>query len=116
MCKTKSEGEQASGHKGSCVTCPFNAAFTEEAAQVENYGCLPTAAEIVLMKRDSGHNWACHDEEDRVCAGLCAVAKAQRIDLSTGGLIRYTTWYQHGREAALCEASEPVCRSQGELL
>lgn len=98
------EGEAAGGHKGSCLTCPFNAAFVEEAARVENFGCLPTAGEIVTMKRESGQNWACHDDESRVCAGLCATAKKEGLDLSRGGLISYRSWYHNGQAAALEEA------------
>jgi hypothetical protein len=106
MVPKMSEGHAAGGHKGSCLCCPFNAPFVEEAAQAENYGCLPTGQEIVELKRKTGHNWACHDDESKVCAGLCAVAKESNLDLSTGGLMRYSTWYHRGQDSAVEEATE----------
>ncbi len=108
MCKKMSEGRAGGGHNGSCLCCPFNAPFVDEAAQAENYGCLPTGGEIVDLKVRSGQNWACHDDESKVCAGLCAVAKECGLDLSTGGLVRYSTWYHQGEEAAVAEASATV--------
>lgn len=99
-----SDGEAAGGHKGSCLCCPFNAPFVEEAAQAENYACLPTGADIVQLKRLTGQNWACHDDESKVCAGLCAVAKDSGLDLSKGGKIRYSTWYHQGEAAAIEQA------------
>ena len=116
MSKAERYGEMAGGHKGSCVTCPFNAGFTAEGAQAENYGCLPTAMEIVEMKRESGHNLACHDDEGRVCAGLCAVAKEQRIDLSQGGLIRYTTWYQRRARSGIEPGRRHFAFVEGESI
>ena len=86
------------------MCCPFNATFVEAAAQAENYGCLPTGSEIVDLKRRSGQNWACHDDESKVCSGLCAVAKEEKLDLSTGGLVTYSTWYHLGQDAAIEEA------------
>ena len=105
MTSHKSEGHAAGGHKGSCLCCPFNAPFVDEAAQAENYGCLPTGSEIVSLKQRSGQNWACHDDESKVCAGLCAMAKERALDLSQGGLVRYSTWYHQGEDAAVAEAA-----------
>jgi hypothetical protein len=108
MCQDRrdhmTEGELAGGLKGTCVACPFNVAFTEEAAKVWNYGCLPDTPHIIQMKKTSGHNWACHSNENKVCAGLCHVAKDLGLNLSEGGLIRPSTWEIDGEEAALNEA------------
>lgn len=90
--------------KGSCVSCPFNDGLTFAASEAQNYGCLPTAGEIVAMKRETGQNWACHDDESRVCSGLCHVAKDESLDLAQGGLIKYSTWYHQGQEASVKEA------------
>lgn len=99
----KSTGELIGGRKGTCVGCPFET--TESSEQAQNYGCLPTPGEIIAMKRESGHNWACHDDASRVCAGLCHDAKRHNLDLSHGNLISYETWYLKGQEAAIEEAN-----------
>lgn len=92
------------GLKGACVSCPFNDGLTDEASQAQNYGCLPTAGDIVAMKRETGQNWACHSDESRVCSGLCHSAKETGLDLGSGGLVRYSSWYHAGQEAAVDEA------------
>jgi GNAT superfamily N-acetyltransferase len=95
---------ETGGLRGACTSCPFNDGLTEEAAQAQNFGCLPTAHDIVVMKRQTGQNWACHDDESKACAGLCHGAKDAGVDLSEGGLIRYSSWYHHGQDAAIEEA------------
>lgn len=92
------------GLRGTCGGCPFNDGITTEASLAQNYGCLPTGYDIIKMKRESGHNWACHDDESKVCAGLCHSSKDAQLDLSTGGLVRYSSWYHAGEAAALEEA------------
>lgn len=99
----KSTGELIGGRKGTCVGCPFET--TESSEQAQNYGCLPTPGDIIRMKRDTGHNWACHDDASKVCAGLCHEARDHQLDLSHGNLISYETWYQKGEEAAIEEAN-----------
>jgi hypothetical protein len=100
-----SPGELVGGLKGSCPACPFNDAFTEMAAQAQNWGCLPDPGYLIELKRRTDQNWACHDDETRVCAGLCHAAKDHGLKLDTGGLVRYPTWFHFGEEAAIAEAN-----------
>lgn len=99
-----------------CECCPF--AFTDASEEVQNYGCLPTPYDVIQMKRESGHNWACHScEEDNlhICKGFIehvkwmnengSVDKLTDIDTSTGGLISYDVWYREGKEAAVKKAN-----------
>lgn len=105
MCATLQELEdRLSARKGTCTSCPFNDGLTEAASNAQNLGCLPTPFDIIQMKRESGQNWACHDDETKVCAGLCHQAKEASLDLSEGGLIRYSSWYHAGQDEALEEA------------
>ncbi|MBC8737026.1 hypothetical protein F6X40_09415 [Paraburkholderia sp. UCT31] len=99
------EGELDGGLKGSCSACPFNDGRTEQATQGQNYGCLPTAGRLIRLKKRTGLNWACHDDESKVCAGLCHAAKEHSLNLAEGGLIKYSTWYHQGEKAALAEAA-----------
>lgn len=96
--------DQLSARRGTCISCPFNDGLTHAASDAQNLGCLPTPFDIVQMKRESGQNWACHDDETKVCAGLCHRAKDEGLDLSQGGLIRYSSWYHAGQDEALEEA------------
>jgi hypothetical protein len=88
-----------------CITCPF--AFTDESEEVQNYGCLPSAYDIIQMKKKSGHNWSCHGNESVMCGGFAQYVREYHpeLDLSVGNLISYKTWYHEGEEAALIEAS-----------
>jgi hypothetical protein len=99
----QSTGELIGGRKGTCPGCPFEC--TDVSEQAQNYGCLPSPGEIIQMKRDSGHNWSCHSDESKVCAGLCHEAKEHKLDLSHGNLISYETWYREGPEAAIEQAN-----------
>ena len=71
-----------------CTTCPF--AFTEESEIAQNYGCLPTAGDIVKMKVNTGNNWACHGA-DTVCRGFIEYVRDERLplDLTTGELVKW---------------------------
>ncbi len=87
-----------------CTTCPFSE--RDEAAQAQNYGCLPTASDILRMKRDSGHNWSCHGSKPddlRICKGLCEHVRDEGLQLDTkhGGLISHHVWYHEGESLAI---------------
>lgn len=72
------------------------------------------------MKRKSGHNWACHSNENRICAGFVdfvnyheefytdclgpAKHKFSDLDVNRGGLISYKHWYHEGEDEALRKA------------
>ncbi len=109
MKKTAKERERTMA----CKCCPF--AFTDASEEVQNYGCLPTPYEIIQMKRKSGHNWACHSNEKRICQGFVEhvewmqahawVDNMRDIDTSKGNLISYETWYSKGEEEAIREAN-----------
>lgn len=107
MCKTSTHPDSCDeqyGLKGACASCPFNDPFTAEAAEAQNYGCLPTGYDIIQIKRRSGQNWACHDDETKVCAGLCHQAADAKLDLSQGNLVKYSSWYHAGEEESIQEA------------
>lgn len=89
---------------GGCITCPFSCG--EEAETVQNYGCLPDSYDIVRMKKESGHNWGCHSDETKICGGLVTFIKENNLDLdiNSGGIIKYDTWYHEGEEVAINEA------------
>lgn len=53
---------------GMCNSCPFN--YTEESMMVQNYGCLRSKQDILKLKDETGHNWACHSNNKKVCGGL----------------------------------------------
>jgi len=91
---------------GGCMTCPFS--FNNEAEMVQNYGCLPEPLDIIRMKEKSGHNWACHGDETKMCGGYANWVKKHRPDLNlkVGNLISYDIWYREGEEEALRKASQ----------
>lgn len=91
---------------GGCDTCPFS--YGEAAEQVQNYGCLPDRKDILVMKEESGHNWACHGDETVLCGGYARYLKKNRPDLDPykGNLISYDTWYRYGKDAAMMEAEK----------
>lgn len=106
MCKVDDGRDENGLCPGQCVTCPF--AWNEESEYVQNLGCLPTPFDIVEMKKQSGHNWACHSDESKKCAGYVDHMKEHHpeIDTSTGKLISYDKWYREGPEAAMEQAGE----------
>lgn len=63
-----------------CISCPFNLG-SEDSEYAQNLGCLPTPKEVLQLKDDTGHNWACHHNNKRPCQGL-----AKHRDVKTGGL------------------------------
>jgi len=99
----------------SCETCPF--AFSEASEMVQNYGCLPEPADIIRMKRESGHNWSCHYNGKKKCQGFVDFVKEAKenkwmvdnledIDTNKGGIISYDTWETKGEKEAIKEAEE----------
>lgn len=87
MADTSLRDPEHFGFKGTCACCPFNSGMNEEAEVALNYGCLPGPGEILQMKRETGNNWACHDNPAKVCTGLCLHAKENGLDMSKGTLI-----------------------------
>lgn len=74
----------------SCVTCPFS--FTHEAENLCNLGCLPSVYEIMQIKKETGLNWACHDDESKICGGYVEFANDKGIDYKSGGLAVLSKW------------------------
>lgn len=58
--------------------CPF--AWTEESAQIQNYGCLPTPYEIITMRQKHGKTWACHSNQDKPCLGAIEYQKEKGLE------------------------------------
>ena len=75
-----------------CSTCPFSC--SDEAAQAQNYGCLPTPQEIIKIKRATGRNWHCHDDETKLCAGFAEAAHEEGLDVKQGEPALYSHWYK----------------------
>lgn len=65
---------------GMCNSCPFNYC-SDESEYAQNMGCLPAPVDVLKIKDETGHNWACHSNNKRICAGL-----SEHRDTSTGGL------------------------------
>lgn len=80
-----------------CDACPFNC--TEVSAMAYNYGCLPTTQEIMMLKRDTGKNWPCHDDETRVCSGFASMAKQEGVEIKGAEIGSYKRWFHGGAEA-----------------
>jgi len=75
------------GFKGTCSSCPFNEGMNEDGTMTQNLGCLPSAGDVLQLKRTTGDNWACHTDDSKVCTGLCLHAKEYDLDMSKGQLI-----------------------------
>ena len=60
------------------------------------------------MKKQSGHNWACHNDESKLCSGFVDHLQHYYPELNplVGELISYTTWYNLGDIEAMNTAGE----------
>lgn len=86
---------------GCCGACPF--AFTDESEYVQGLGCLPDPYEIKQMKEQSGHNWSCHEDANKMCTGYATHATEfwKHLDIKKGGLISYEDWFYKGPQEAM---------------
>lgn len=50
-----------------CEGCPW--AFTEMSETIQNYGCLPTPQETIIMRTEFGKTWSCHGDNTKPCIG-----------------------------------------------
>ena len=77
-----------------CSACPFSGSF--EAEQALNWGCLPDAVTVMEIKRETGKNWGCHEDEARLCAGFARACRESGISISAQNLASYSSWYHSG--------------------
>lgn len=73
-----------------CSACPFS--FSDNAENLCNLGCLPSVFEIMQIKKETGLNWACHDDESKICSGYVEYAAKKGLDYKTGGLAVLSLW------------------------
>lgn len=71
-----------------CTACPFNDGFTEEATNLQNLACLPTAFDM-LEHHERGEVISCHCNNATPCRGMAAVR-----DVSKDRLVPYEDWYR----------------------
>lgn len=106
-----------------CASCPFT--HTDKAEVGQNSGCLPTPYQIITMKVETGNNWACHDNCNRVCQGMIQygheLPHGKDLDFTKGELIvdpeihdmkQYTGGFsdipQHWGSCETCVSRVPV--------
>lgn len=75
-----------------CETCPFSC--SPEAEQAQNYACLPSPFEIMQIKAETGKNWSCHHNEDRLCAGFARECRERGIEYRGAESTTYERWYR----------------------
>lgn len=74
--------------KRPCNGCPWS--DTPESEQAQNYGCLPTANDMVRLNA-SGSALSCHENDGAICRGLAAHIKDSGAKL--GKIKKHTDWY-----------------------
>lgn len=75
-----------------CNACPFNDGWNEEATIAQNYGCLPTALDMIDLFQKTGLAMSCHNNDRRACSGLCNhIPESRRATVYP-----YSQWYQNG--------------------
>jgi len=81
-----------------CKACPFEAAFSEAACKAQNYGCLPTASDIVSAYRNDNVTISCHDNDKLPCRGLVRYLNEikERLDFKKAPVYGYSVWHQNG--------------------
>lgn len=80
-----------------CEGCPC--AFTETSEQAQNFGCLPTIQDLFRIQK-RGKNWACHEDDTRVCSGFAVFCKEEGYPYDkTLPLASYSIWYHEGEDA-----------------
>lgn len=77
-----------------CDACPFS--LFEAAEQAQNWGCLPSPCEIMKIKTETGKNWPCHEDENRICAGFVEACRETGTEYRGAPLASYKRWYQEG--------------------
>lgn len=73
-----------------CLACPFRDGENEEATMAQNYGCLPTAQEMIDRADQRGEAMSCHNNDRRACSGL-----ARHRDVSGLKVKAYSEWYRN---------------------
>lgn len=75
--------------------CPL--AYNELSEQVQNYGCLPTAIDIVVMKYKYNRTWACHSTPTKPCLGGLKILKHNKLPYKVEGelLTEQSDWHNY---------------------
>lgn len=90
-----------------CRACPF--AFTNESESIQNLGCLPSPYEIMVLRRETGRSWSCHEDDTKPCAGQIKFCREEGFDHKViKPLITYTKWYHDGVADLLEEATQRI--------
>jgi len=58
--------------------CPFALTYISE--QIQNYGCLPSSTDILVMKVKYNKTWACHSNPTKPCLGAQLELKSRGYD------------------------------------
>lgn len=75
-----------------CIACPFNDGLTDAATQAQNYGCLPTAREMLEHFDQKGTSISCHEKANRKCRGLLN----ERPEAKAAAVRDHVDWLHNG--------------------